>query len=75
MNYDLQHYIKINIFPDFVNVIDLIFYFNYLFIHPSQHVYLIEYILKINNVVIEDDEVFRKTCDIIIDFVNFSRRQ
>ena len=70
MNYDLHMYIKINLFPDFVDVIDLIFYFNYYFIDPSQHVQLIEDILEINNVVIEDDKVFGKVCDIVTDFLN-----
>ena len=74
MNYDLHMYVIINLFPDFVDVIDLIFYFNYYFIDPSQHVQLIEDILEINNVVIEDDEVFGKVCDIIIDFLNLIKR-
>ena len=37
-NSDWQHYIKINVIPDFVDVIDIIIYNNYLFVDPSQHV-------------------------------------
>ena len=60
MNYDLHMYIKIYLFPDFVEVIDLIFYFKYFFIYPLQHLQLIEEIFEKTNVNIEDDEVFGK---------------
>ena len=45
-------YVKINLFPDFVDVIDLIFYLNNYCTEPSHHVQLKEDILEINNVVI-----------------------
>ena len=61
----------INIFPDFNNVTDIIFYFSYNFIMDCQHVpERIEDILEINNYKIEDDEEFGKVCDIIINFLN-----
>ena len=61
----------INIFPDFNNVTDIIFYFSYNFIMDCQHVpERIEDILEINNYKIESDEEFGKVCDIIINFLN-----
>ena len=38
INYDLHMYVKIYLFPDLVDVIHLIFNFNYYFIDPSQDV-------------------------------------
>ena len=39
MNNDLQHRIKINLFPHFVDVINLIFYYYYYYyIDSSEHV-------------------------------------
>ena len=65
---------KIKLFPDFFDVIDLIFHFNYYFIDPSQPVQLIEEILEIVNIVIKDNKIFGKVCDIIIDFLNLINR-
>jgi hypothetical protein len=61
----------INIYPDFDNVTDIIFYFSYNFIMDCQHIpEKIEEILEINNYKIEDDNEFGKVCDIIINFIN-----
>ena len=62
--------LKINLFPDFIDVIDVIINFYYYFIKFLQQVQFIEDILEINNVVIKEDEVFAKVCDIIIAFIN-----
>ena len=61
----------INIYPDFDNVTDIIFYFSYNFIMDCQHIpEKIEEILELNNYKIEDDEYFGQVCDIIIEFIN-----
>ena len=61
----------INIFPDFDNVTDIIFYFSYNFILNCNHIpEKIEEILELNNYKIEDDEYFGQVCDIIIEFIN-----
>ena len=61
----------INIFPDFDNVNDIIFYFSYNFVMDCQHIpEKIEDILELNSYKIEDDEYFGQVCDIIIEFIN-----
>ena len=73
MNSELNNYIQQNVFPDFTDVIDLIFYFNYNFIDQSQYVQTIDNILEINKIEI-DDELFGQVCDSIIGFVNLLKR-
>jgi len=58
-----------NIFPDFIDAIDIIFYFGYNFMNESEYCQAIDDILEINNIFL-DDELFEKVCDIIIDFLN-----
>jgi hypothetical protein len=61
----------LNIFPDFDNVTDIIFYFSYNFVMDCQHIpEKIEDILELNSYKIEDDEYFGQVCDIIIEFIN-----
>ena len=57
-----------NIFPDFHDAVDIIFYFGYNFMNDSEYCQAIDDILEINNIEL-DDEVFEKVCDIIIDFI------
>jgi hypothetical protein len=57
-----------NIFPEFIDAIDIIFYFGYNFMKESEYCQVIDDILEINNIFL-DDEVFEKVCDIIIDFL------
>ena len=73
MKTQLHNYIQQNIFPDFIDVVDLIFYFNYNFLDPSQYVQTVDNILEINKIEI-DDELFGKVCDLIIGFVNLLKR-
>ena len=73
MKSQLNIYIQQNVFPDFTDVIDLIFYFNYNFIDQSQYVQTIDNILEINKIEI-DDELFGQVCDSIIGFVNLLKR-
>ncbi len=73
MNNELINYIQQSIFPDFNDVIDLIFYFNYNFMVESQYVQTIDNILEINKIQI-DDLLFEKVCDLIIDFLNLLKR-
>ena len=73
MNTQLNNYIQQNIFPDFIDVVDLIFYFNYNFLDPSQYVQTVDNILEINKIQI-DDVLFEKVCDLIIDFLNLLKR-
>ena len=73
MKSQLNNYIQQNVFPDFTDVIDLIFYFNYNFIDQSHYVQTIDNILEINKIEI-DDELFGKVCDSIIGFVNLLKR-
>ena len=61
----------INIFPDFENVTDIIFYFSYNFVLNCNHIpEKIEEILELNNYKIEDDKYFGEVCDVIIEFIN-----
>ena len=73
MNNELINNIQQSIFPDFNDVIDLIFYFNYNFMVESQYVQTIDNILEINKIQI-DDVLFEKVCDLIIDFLNLLKR-
>ena len=71
MNKKLKELFIFNIFPDFDNVTDIIFYFSYNFVMDCQHIpEKIEEILELNNYKIEDDNEFGKVCDIIINFIN-----
>ena len=71
MNKKLKELFIFNIFPDFDNVTDIIFYFSYNFILNCNHIpEKIEEILELNNYKIEDDEYFGQVCDIIIEFIN-----
>ena len=72
MNKDIKHLIEKNIFPEFWDVIDILFFFNYNFLKPDEDVQTIDNMLEINNIDI-DDEVFGSVCDIIIDFLNLLR--
>ena len=72
MNKDIITLIEKNIFPEFWDVIDIIFYFNYNFLKPDEDVQTIDNILEINNIDIDDD-VFGNVCDIIINFLNLLR--
>ena len=72
MNKDIKTLIEKNIFPEFWDVIDIIFYFNYNFLKPDEDVQTIDNMLEINNIDIDDD-VFGSVCDIIIDFLNLLR--
>ena len=57
-----------NIFPEFIDAIDIIFYFGYNFMKESEYCQVIDDILEINNIYL-DDEVFEKVCDLVIDFI------
>jgi hypothetical protein len=57
-----------NIFPEFIDAIDIIFYFGYNFMKESEYCQVIDDILEINNIFL-DDEVFEKVCDVIIEFI------
>ena len=72
MNEDIKNIIGKNIIPEFWDVIDILFYFNYNFLNPDKDVQTIDNMLEINNIDIDDD-VFGKVCDIIIDFLNLLR--
>ena len=73
MNYDLKHYLHQNIFPDFYDVVDILFYFQYNFMMVEHTAEKIEDLLLIHNIVL-DDERFGKVCDIIIDFLKLISR-
>ena len=57
-----------NIFPEFIDAIDIIFYFGYSFMKESEYCQVIDDILEINNIYL-DDEVFEKVCDLVIEFI------
>ena len=64
----LRTILLIDIFPEFNNVIDILFYFNYNFLmiyHPAEK---IEEILELNNIML-DDEAFGIVCDLINEFL------
>ena len=69
LNNDLFVLTNKYIFPDFIDVIDILFYFSYNLLDPNKQIQVIDDILEINNVEI-DDVRFGKVCDLIIDFVN-----
>ena len=73
MNYDLKHYIHQNIFPDFYDVVDILFYFQYNFMMCSHPPEKIEDLLLIHNIML-DDETFGKVCEIIFDFIKLINR-
>ena len=65
---ELNKILNVDIFPEFNNPIDILFYFQYNFLmvpHPAEK---IEDILILNNIILEDD-VFGLVCDIILDFI------
>ena len=72
MNEDIKTLIKMNIFPEFWDAIDILFYFSYNFLKPDDDVQTIDNMLEINNIDIDDD-VFGSVCDKIIDFLNLLR--
>jgi hypothetical protein len=72
MNKDIKVYINKDMFPEFWDVVDIIFYFNYNFLKPNEDVQTIDNMLEINNIDIDDD-TFGKVCDAIIDFLNLLR--
>ena len=57
-----------NIFPEFIDAIDIIFYFGYSFMKESEYCQVIDDLLELNNIFL-DDEVFEKVCDLVIDFI------
>ena len=57
-----------NIFPEFIDAIDIIFYFGYSFMKESEYCQVIDDILELNNIFL-DDEVFEKVCDVVIEFI------
>ena len=65
---ELNKILNFDIFPEFNNPIDILFYFQYNFLmvpHPAEK---IEDILILNHIILEDD-VFGLVCDIILDFI------
>jgi hypothetical protein len=72
MNKDINSCIGKNIFPEFWDITDVLFYFQYNFLNPSDDVQAIDNILEICQIDI-DDHLFGKVCDIIIDFLNLLR--
>ena len=72
MNKDINYCIGKNIFPEFWDIKDVLFYFQYNFLNPSDDVQAIDNILEICQIDI-DDHLFGKVCDIIIDFLNLLR--
>ena len=72
MNKDIETCIGKHIFVEFWDIKDLLFYFQYNFLNPSDDVQVIDNILEIGQIEIDDD-VFGKVCDIIIDFLNLLR--
>ena len=67
MNFDLKNYIHQNIFPDFYDVVDILFYFQYNFMMVEHTAEKIEDLLLIHNIVLDDDRC-SKVWDLIIDF-------
>ena len=57
-----------NIFPEFIDAIDIIFYFGYSFMKESEYCQVIDDLLELNNIFL-DDEVFEKVCDVVIEFI------
>ena len=65
---ELRKILLIDIFPEFYDVIDILFYFNYNFLMVDHTAEKIEDILEINNISLDDNE-FGIVCDIIFDFI------
>jgi hypothetical protein len=64
----LKKILHVDIFPEFTNVIDILFYFQYSFMmcnHPPEK---IEDLLEINNIKL-DDNTFGDVSEIILDFI------
>ena len=57
----LRKILTIDIFPEFYDVIDILFYFNYNFILVEHTAERIEDILQINNIQLEDND-FGNVC-------------
>ena len=57
-----------NIFPEFIDAIDIIFYFGYNFMKQSEYCQVIDDLLELNDIFL-NDEVFEKVCDLVIDFI------
>ena len=62
-----------NIFPDFNDVIDIVFYFNYTFMRELDFFQIVDDILEINKIEI-DDYQFGIVCDLIIEFLNLLKQ-
>ena len=65
---ELKKILNVDIFPEFDDVVDILFYFQYNFLmiqHPAEK---IEDILILNNIILNDD-MFGQVCDLILDFI------
>ena len=71
LNQDLKQYCVYDLFPQFTNAIDIIFYFSYNFnMNCPHYAEKIEELLELNNYNIEDLDQFMSICGLIIDFIN-----
>jgi hypothetical protein len=64
----LRKILNVDIFPEFYDVVDILFYFQYSFMmvqHPPEK---IEDLLEINNIKL-DDNTFGDVSEIILDFI------
>ena len=64
----LRKILNVDIFPEFYDVVDILFYFQYSFLmvqHPPEK---IEDLLEINNIKL-DDNTFGDVSEIILDFI------
>ena len=68
MTEEVRKILLIVIFPEFYDLIDMSFYYNYNFILVEHTAERIEDILQINNIQLEDND-FGNVCDIILDFI------
>ena len=68
MNKDIECYIGKNIFPEFWDIKDVLFYFHDNFLKPSDDVQAIDNILEICRVDIDDDK-FCDVSEIIMEFI------
>ena len=65
----LRKILNLDIFPEFYDVVDILFYFQYNFMmvpHPPEK---IEDLLEINNIKL-DDNTFGDVSEIIMEFIN-----
>ena len=69
----LRKILNVDIFPEFTDVVDILFYFQYSFMMCSHPPEKIEDLLLIHNIVL-DDETFGKVCEIIFDFIKLINR-